>query len=63
VPENRGLSIVEDEYDKYDPEPDEEEIIKGMGGTIIDSRIELTDSSGMNKTLVRRDNTENLKFR
>jgi hypothetical protein len=53
VEENRGL-IVEDEYEKYNPDPNEDEMIKAQGGTIIDSRIELTDSSGMNRTVVKR---------
>jgi hypothetical protein len=30
-------------------------MIEGMGGTILDSRIELTDSSGMNRTIVKRE--------
>jgi len=60
VEENRGL-IVEDEYEKYNPDPLEDEWIKAQGGTIIDSRIELTDSSGMNRTIVKRASDNNVK--
>lgn len=55
VPENKGL-IVEDEYEKYNPEPNEEEWFRAQGFHIIESRIELTDSSGMNRTIVKRSN-------
>ena len=41
-------------FAKHDPEPNEETLIKSMGGTIIDQRIEIMDSSGMNRTIVRR---------
>jgi hypothetical protein len=56
IQEDNELAVFEDGYEKYDPEPGEEKMIKGMGGTIIDSRIELTDSVGMNRTIVRRNN-------
>jgi hypothetical protein len=61
VPENatKGLNPIEDEYAEVNArfEPNEDEQIRAMGGTIIDSRIALTDSQGHNKTLVRRDDT------
>lgn len=47
----------EDEYSKYDPEPDADNFLINSGATIIDSRIEITDSSGRNRVIVRR-NTE-----
>jgi hypothetical protein len=57
VPENatKGLNPIEDEYDKYNPEPNEEEQLKAMGATIIESKIELTDRQGHNRTIVKRD--------
>lgn len=55
IPENSGL-VIEDEYDKYNPEPFEDEFLKAQGATIIESRIELTDSNGMNRTIVKRNN-------
>jgi hypothetical protein len=41
VAEDKGLSL-EDEYEKYDPEANENEWKKAQGATIIDSRIEPT---------------------
>jgi hypothetical protein len=53
VPEDKDIFRV-DEFQEYDPDPNEEAQIKAMGGKILDSHIELTDSSGMNRTIVRR---------
>lgn len=46
------------------PEPGEDERMRQQGFHIIDSRIELTDSSGMNRTVVRRNTpkTESLYY-
>jgi hypothetical protein len=56
IAEDKGLQQpIEDEYDKYNPEPFEDELLKAQGATIIESRIELTDSSGMNRTIVKRN--------
>ena len=57
IPEDKGLEPIEDEYKKYDPEPFADQYLINSGATIIDSRIELTDSSGRNRILVRRDDT------
>ena len=51
---------VEDEYSKYDEMWDgfaDQQLINS-GATIISSTLELTDSSGRNRTLVRRDDNE-----
>jgi DNA-directed RNA polymerase subunit RPC12/RpoP len=53
TPENRDIERVDD-YSKYDPEGDTDERMKAQGWHIIDSRIELTDSQGRNRTAVRR---------
>lgn len=56
IAENKGIERV-DEYAEINQrfEPMEDENIRRMGGTIIDSRIGLTDSQGRNRTIVRRD--------
>jgi hypothetical protein len=54
IPENRGLVQLEDEYQKYNPEP-EEERLGAQGATILRSEITLTDSQGHNRTVVKRD--------
>jgi hypothetical protein len=55
IHEDRGLdSLTQDPYVKNDPEPSEESMIAAMGGTITHSHIALMDSSGMNRTIVRR---------
>jgi hypothetical protein len=55
IAENAGQNTRESEYDKYNPEPDEEEQLKAMGATLIESRIELTDRQGHNRTYVKRN--------
>jgi hypothetical protein len=55
-----GLNMIEDEYEKYDSMWDgfaDQQIINS-GATIISSTLEITDSSGRNRTLVRRNNNE-----
>ena len=42
----KGLNEREDEYDKYNPEENADEMLRLSGAKIIESRIELTDSSG-----------------
>jgi hypothetical protein len=54
VPENKGLAEEFDEYSKYDPEKTADQQIINSGATIINSEITLSDSSGSNRTLVRR---------
>lgn len=54
VPEDKGL-LIQDEYERYDPEPGNDDFMQQQGFHIIDSRIELTDSSGHNRTIVRRN--------
>jgi hypothetical protein len=59
IPENAGESLLNQRRDEYAEinqrfEPNEDEQIKAMGGTIIESRIQLTDSTGQNKTYVKR---------
>jgi hypothetical protein len=56
VTENKGMTIVEDEYQKYDPEPGEDERLRlSLGAEIMRSEIILTDSSGMDRTMVKRN--------
>ena len=55
VPENKGLEKEFDEYSKYDPEKTADQQIINSGATILHSEIEITDSSGFNRTLVRRN--------
>jgi len=63
VPEDKGGNeLFEDEYSKYDPETSADLFLINSGATIIDSRIEITDSSGRNRALVRRNNNERYKF-
>lgn len=59
IREDKGIadySNMEDEYSKYDSEFDgnADQFLIDSGATIIDSRIELTDYMGRNRTLVRR---------
>lgn len=52
-----------DEYSRYNQmfDGNADELIKASGATIISSSIELTDSSGRNRTIVRRnDNGVNI---
>jgi hypothetical protein len=54
IPENKdGTDMIEDEYSKYDPEPNADQQLINSGATIIRSEITLTDSEGRNRTLVR----------
>jgi hypothetical protein len=55
INENGGIREEQDEYDKYNPEPNEEEQLKAEGATIIESKITLTDSQGHNRTIVKRN--------
>lgn len=55
VPENKGFPEEFDEYSKYDPEKMADQQIINSGATILHSEIEITDSSGFNRTLVRRN--------
>lgn len=62
VNEDRSFDVDmrHDEYSKCDPEPSEEALIRGIGGTIIESHIELTDSLG-NKRIVVKINRWSLR--
>ena len=54
VPEDKGINDQGyDEYTKYDPEPNADQFPINLGATIIDSRIEITDSEGSHRTLVK----------
>lgn len=55
IAEDKGLQPVEDEYEKYDPEGDTDFRMEREGFHIISSEIQLTDSSGMNRTIVKRN--------
>jgi RNase P subunit RPR2 len=55
IDERAGVQDRQDEYDKYNPEPNEEEQIKAMGATLIESKIEITDTQGNNRTIVKRN--------
>ena len=56
VQEDKGVIDVDqyDEYAKYDPEENADQFLINSGATILDSRIEITDSSGRNRIIVRR---------
>jgi hypothetical protein len=54
VPESQYYD-AEDEYDKYNPDNDDE-MWKAQGATIIESKIELVDSAGIIRTIVKRSN-------
>jgi hypothetical protein len=41
--ENAGIERLEDEYEKYDPEPGYEEGLKQDGWYVVESRLELRD--------------------
>ena len=58
VPENKGFMDKFDGYEKYDPEESADQRLINSGATIINSEIEMTDSSGRNRTLVRRQGRE-----
>jgi hypothetical protein len=64
INEDKGKGmIVEDKYAKYDPEPNADQFLINSGATIIRSEITLTDSSGHNRTIVRRnDNNDDYKY-
>jgi hypothetical protein len=49
-------SNSKDEYSKYNDlfDPNDDERLINSGATIISSTLELTDSSGMNRTIVRK---------
>jgi hypothetical protein len=53
IDEQKGFDRI-NEYEKYDPEPGDDERMKMAGFHIVESRIELTDSSGRNRTIVKR---------
>ena len=59
IPEsnNKGLEEREDEYEKYSQMFDgqADQFLINSGATIISSTIEISDSSGHNRTLVRRN--------
>ena len=59
IPESnsKGLEEPEDEYAKYDQMWDgqADQFLINSGATIIRSEIEVTDSQGRNRRLVRRD--------
>ena len=56
IAEDKGLQQpIEDEYEKYDPEGDTDLRMEREGFHIISSEIQLTDSSGMNRTIVKRN--------
>jgi RNase P subunit RPR2 len=55
VPENAGQQNIQDEYDKYDPEGDSDYRMEMQGWHITESKIELTDRQGNNRTIVKRD--------
>lgn len=54
-PPAKGLGLEQDPYDKYDPEPGEDERLKMEGWHIINSHIELTDSTDRNRTIVKHN--------
>ena len=54
IPERSSFDLSRDEYEALDPEGDTDEMMKAEGWHITDSRIELTDSHGMNRTIVKR---------
>jgi DNA-directed RNA polymerase subunit RPC12/RpoP len=55
VQEDKGIIDPDyDEYSKYDPEPNADQFLINSPATIKDSRIELTDNAGHNRTIVRR---------
>ena len=59
VPDHKGLiDEQEDEYAKYDQMFDgqADQFLINSGATIIKSEIEITDSQGRNRKLVRRSN-------
>ena len=60
ISEDRGIGpdIIEDEYQKYDPEESADEHLINQGATIIHSEIQLTDSSGRNRIIVRRKDSD-----
>jgi hypothetical protein len=53
IQENAGIER-EDEYAKYDPEGDTDERMKMQGFHIVESKLELTDSQGRNRTIFKR---------
>ena len=61
VPEDKGPDYdnMEDEYSKYDEMFDgqADQFLINSGATILRSEIEITDSQGRNRKLVRRDPT------
>lgn len=56
ISEDKGLTFEKDDYDKYNEllEPNEDETLKAQGFHITSSEIQLTDSSGNNRTVVKR---------
>ena len=55
VQEDKGIIDQDyDEYSKSDPEPNADQFLINSSATNKDSRIELTDSAGHNRTTVRR---------
>jgi hypothetical protein len=60
INENAGEGLLNRRKDEYSEindrfEPNEDEQIRAMGATIIDSKITLTDRQGTNRTIVKRD--------
>jgi hypothetical protein len=50
-----SIERPEDDYDKNDPEPGDDQNKRMEGWHIIDSKIELKDRQGNNRTLFKRD--------
>jgi hypothetical protein len=53
--EHAGIEKRDEEYDRYDPEPGYDEGMKMEGWHIIESKLELRDRLGNNRTLFKRD--------
>jgi hypothetical protein len=53
--DNASIEKRDEEYDRHDPEPGYDEGLKQDGWHIIESRLELRDRLGNNRTLFKRD--------
>jgi hypothetical protein len=50
-----GVERPDDDYDKNDPEPGDDQNKRMEGWHIVDSKIELKDRQGNNRTLFKKD--------
>lgn len=60
--EDKGFP-VQDEYERFDVDTFDDERLRSQGFEIVETTIELVDSSGRNRTIVKRDSDNSKPIR